>query len=358
VGLGLSSDSSMGQELVVLCSSSSRAQLYWNQGKAAPTLLGPLGAARVEATDGGLVCEVEVPEVLAMGDKEADLTKELVPLLASGSFGQGPSYHQGNRIAAAAPLLLAQVGGVGAKSTLLMQLHGILMLVAWIGCAGTGTLLARYYRRTWVGRQVLGKDSWFQGHRLLMSSTVLLSLLALVLAAIHLQGFSPLSWESVTREGGAHPPVGLASLLLAVTNPLMALARPHPGDTYRWLFNWAHWLVGNSAHVLALVAVYLASLVFPPLSSPAATAAWSWTLLAYVIFHVTVHLVLSWLWARSLRQAVDPSMELRDHNLNTSKAAEVGDQPGAGARKVVLVTYLVVTVAATVTLVAVLLGAL
>ena len=63
MGLGLSSDSSMGQELAVLCSSSSRAQLYWNEGKAAPRLLGPLGGARVEEEDGRLVCEVDLPEV-------------------------------------------------------------------------------------------------------------------------------------------------------------------------------------------------------------------------------------------------------------------------------------------------------
>ncbi|KAH3739441.1 hypothetical protein DPMN_046093 [Dreissena polymorpha] len=33
--------------------------------------------------------------------------------------------------------------------------------------------------------------------------------------------------------------------------PLMALIRPAPDGEYRFLFNWAHFLVGTSAHILA-----------------------------------------------------------------------------------------------------------
>lgn len=35
------------------------------------------------------------------------------------------------------------------------------MLAAWIGTASVGILLARYYRQTWVGKQICGKDQWF-----------------------------------------------------------------------------------------------------------------------------------------------------------------------------------------------------
>ena len=88
--------------------------------------------------------------------------------------------------------------------------------------------------------------------RLLMSSTVIFSLMGLLFVAIQKSGFDPIAL------GGAHPVVGLVTLLLAVTNPIMALFRPHPGTPHRPIFNWAHWAVGNSAHLLAVVTIYLA----------------------------------------------------------------------------------------------------
>merc|ERR1712172_333473 len=48
---------------------------------------------------------------------------------------------------------------------------------------GTGMLFARYFRQTWVGKPIAGKDRWFQAHRLLMSSTVLFSLMGLLFVA-------------------------------------------------------------------------------------------------------------------------------------------------------------------------------
>lgn len=35
------------------------------------------------------------------------------------------------------------------------------MIVSWIGLASLGIVLARYYKSTWVGSSVFGKDLWF-----------------------------------------------------------------------------------------------------------------------------------------------------------------------------------------------------
>lgn len=35
------------------------------------------------------------------------------------------------------------------------------MITAWIGTASIGILLARYFKQTWVGSQLCGKDQWF-----------------------------------------------------------------------------------------------------------------------------------------------------------------------------------------------------
>lgn len=70
-------------------------------------------------------------------------------------------YHHTTKDSSADALSLTEVGIVGAKSNLLYRLHGAFMLAAWIGCAGTGMLVARYFKKTWVGTQSCGKDIWF-----------------------------------------------------------------------------------------------------------------------------------------------------------------------------------------------------
>lgn len=42
-----------------------------------------------------------------------------------------------------------------------VYLHGSFMVAAWIGSASIGILLARYFKKTWVGSQLCGKDQWF-----------------------------------------------------------------------------------------------------------------------------------------------------------------------------------------------------
>lgn len=56
---------------------------------------------------------------------------------------------------------LSDVSAVGGTSKLLIRMHGSFMLAAWIGTASLGIVLARYYRQTWVGTTMMGKDVWF-----------------------------------------------------------------------------------------------------------------------------------------------------------------------------------------------------
>lgn len=75
------------------------------------------------------------------------------------------SYHDIGRHVTGVPLALAEVGPVQGNSKLFLRLHGAFMLTAWIGTASLGILLARYFRQTWVGSQLCGKDQWFAvGH--------------------------------------------------------------------------------------------------------------------------------------------------------------------------------------------------
>ena len=86
--------------------------------------------------------------------------------MAKGAFNGAPSYHNKNgRLASEGKVKLQEHSLLGSKSEILMQFHGVFMLVAWLGFAGTGMLFARYFRQTWVGKQIQGKDRWFQAHR-------------------------------------------------------------------------------------------------------------------------------------------------------------------------------------------------
>lgn len=92
--------------------------------------------------------------------KQCSLTLDKFPisgLATENSVG----YHDLGRVASAAPSYLADVATLGGSSKLFLRLHAAFMLIAWIGTASVGILLARYYKQTWVGSQLCGKDQWF-----------------------------------------------------------------------------------------------------------------------------------------------------------------------------------------------------
>lgn len=54
-----------------------------------------------------------------------------------------------------------------------------------------------------------------------------------------------------SAEDNPHAILGTITTFLCFIQPFMALFRPGPNDKSRPIFNWAHWLVGNVAHLLA-----------------------------------------------------------------------------------------------------------
>lgn len=56
---------------------------------------------------------------------------------------------------------LSEVKSLRPSSKLLLRLHGSFMIVAWIGAASIGIVIARYYKQTWVGGSCCSKDLWF-----------------------------------------------------------------------------------------------------------------------------------------------------------------------------------------------------
>ena len=80
--------------------------------------------------------------------------------------------------------------------------------------------------------------------------------------------------------------------------------RPHPQSRSRWIFNWTHWFIGNSAHViggkcvcfqvlpifilLAIMAMFFAV----ELEKAKLERVVTWILVIYVVVHVVSHVVL------------------------------------------------------------------
>lgn len=137
--------------------------------------------------------------------------------------------------------------GVEEESFALVQAHGCLMVIAWIGFASIGMFIARHMKVSFGQKVLLGTKMWFTFHRLLMVLTVLFTILGTILIFVHAG-----RW---TKEAGAHPITGILVLVLAVIQPIMAAFRPHPGEEKRYIFNWAHRGVGLSALILAVVTV-------------------------------------------------------------------------------------------------------
>lgn len=166
-------------------------------------------------------------------------------LVATGASVRpdGVGYHDIGRVASAEPHSLAEVGQFGARSKVLLRLHAAFMLLAWIGTASTGILLARYFKQTWVGSSLCGKDQWFMWHRTFMVLTWALTVAGFIIIFVEIGGWS--------GEQNPHAILGTVTTVLCFIQPFGAMLRPAPTHRNRPLFNWLHWLVGNLAHILA-----------------------------------------------------------------------------------------------------------
>lgn len=76
-----------------------------------------------------------------------------------------------------------------------------------------------------------------------MILTWALTIAGFVIIFVELRGWS--------AADNPHAILGTVTTILCFIQPFMALFRPGPTDKNRPIFNWAHWFVGNAAHLLA-----------------------------------------------------------------------------------------------------------
>lgn len=347
VAIGLSEDDKMGDDSVMEClpqGGTIQAYTSWTRG------MPNYGASRDQVPqniirllqgsyeDGVIYCRIERIALSQVQGHTIDLVNNKYHLLvASGSSVRENSvgYHDIGRIASAEPRFLAEISELSGKSNLFLRLHAAFMLTAWIGTASIGILLARYFKQTWVGSSLCGKDQWFAWHRTFMILTWSLTIAAFVLIFVELGGWS--------AEQNPHAILGTITTFLCFIQPFMAAFRPAPSAKRRAVFNWAHWLVGNLAHILAIVTIFFAVKL-----TKAELPDWfDWILVAFVAFHVFMHLVLSisgCVSDRSHSQRVNtfPMTDITP-NRNNIKERKM-DAPFASLRKVLLTVYLVIVI--------------
>ncbi|XP_012137396.1 putative ferric-chelate reductase 1 homolog isoform X2 [Megachile rotundata] len=342
VAVGLSEDSKMGEDSVVECTNEGGEvglHMSWNSGKQ--NIRQPMQEGAVQQESGSVVddvisCKFWREKTTVVEGREFDLVNKPYNLLVAAGKSlksNGVGFHDTAYDATGAAKLLSDVGGFTTASNILIRVHGALMLASWIGTASIGILLARYYRQTWVGSQLCGKDQWFAWHRFFMILTWSMTIAAFVIIFVELG-----AWSSEV----IHASLGLATTILAFVQPFMAAMRPHPGAPRRPLFNWAHWFVGNAAQICGIIAIFFAVRL-----NKAKLPEWvDWILVAYVVFHILTHLILTFVGCASDRQASQRvnSFPMKDMHSRGSMVHPDSrqDAPHSGIRKSIFGIYFVV----------------
>jgi len=154
-------------------------------------------------------------------------------------------------------------------------------------------------------------------------------------------------WTAIPISENPHPLLGLVTTGLCFIQPFMALVRPHPGASTRPLFNWLHWFVGNSAQIVAIVAIFFA-VELDKAQLPKET---DWLLTAFVIFHALIHIILSCAmcqaenshkYANTKNGYNMRHMGPRAHHQFPEYEELKRDSPGGGIRKLFLAVYIII----------------
>ncbi|KAM9487957.1 putative ferric-chelate reductase 1 [Clarias gariepinus] len=224
----------------------------------------------------------------------------------------------------------------GSRAPLLIKFHAAFMLIGWMTTVSTGVIIARYFKPDWPETTVCGQRVWFQFHRGLMLLTVVLTCIGFILPFVYRRGWS--------KRAGSHPYFGCTVMALAVIQPIVALFRPAPDSSRRYIFNWFHLGNGTVAQVLAVVAIFLGihqqALLLP--------APWTTGLLAACV----VWFVLADLALEVHRRGLFPigqifrNFQVYTENLQTEDKEEIlfvpsqNESKGSSFKIIVLVVYL------------------
>ncbi|XP_068726811.1 ferric-chelate reductase 1-like [Montipora capricornis] len=186
-----------------------------------------------------------------------DLNKDLYLIFASGPVEKDGTLYEHRWFShSMSPVNLEEIEILEASpyDLIVIQLHAVLLVFAWVGFATMGMFIARFMKPVWGEKEICSKRIWFVVHITIMLLTALLTIFGTSLAFLYVG-----SWS---EDAGAHPFIGVIVLVIAVLQPLIAFFRPPVNaGRRRVLFNWVHRAVGLIALSLAVTNIFLGCLL-------------------------------------------------------------------------------------------------
>jgi hypothetical protein len=270
-------------------------------------------------------------------------------LARSSALGSGGTTlgHHSDRIVSPSPIHITNVAVVSASNNeILIKLHGSFLVVAWLVCASTGMFTARYLKQTHTEVMPFNKAFWFVVHVVCMFTTFFFTVCGIIFIFIKKDGYLS---EGLTGSAKWHPILGLILTSLAILQVIIAFFRPHPNTPKRPLFNWVHWFVGNSAHIVGIACIFLADRL--SLSGIKEHPTYKWVLTGFVCFHILIHLVMSLqtLWAD---KQMDSKVKMRAARPGPMKPSGISEEaPGTALRTFLLILYIMGVVGCSVALI-------
>ncbi|XP_052684226.1 putative ferric-chelate reductase 1 isoform X3 [Crassostrea angulata] len=331
LAIGFSTDPKMGDDDVLHCLSDSAGHVTvarsYNQGTSnQPIANSQEGISSVIGSynDGVFRCSFRYSQVRPDPDNRVkrqgtsrpmiDLHQHRHLMLGDGpAFGDILAMHKENPLVTAEMVNLQSTDIIGDVARYpLVKVHGCLMILAWIFCTGVGLVFARFYKPVWSNRTILGLKVWFQFHRGLMVTTLVLTLVGFIIIFVEANGYSKISAPIGKGYVASHPILGIIVTVLTVTNPIMALFRPGPKDKNRPIFNWAHWAVGMAAHILGVITICF-GVELQKVGAPKYTV---YVVIGYIVYHVLMEITLKIydLFAERQNSARIEHMEMKNGN--------------------------------------------
>lgn len=213
----------------------------------------------VRTQDGNTVCRLVRPRVMEVfteywGNETFDLNNRYYLSLAWGSVYENTDVLDHHIELPVVSEELVDFNSMtivrGSSLPLLTQIHGILMLSAWILLAGITTIVSRYYKVLGNESMLFGSKYWFQIHRACAVLVWTLTATSFVIIFVKVKALSELA--------ELHSYIGIALMSACTLQMLGGLCRPDLDSKVRPVFNIGHWLLGKSCHILAAISFFLA----------------------------------------------------------------------------------------------------
>ena len=170
-------------------------------------------------------------------------------------------------------------GSIDLPNFSLLRAHALLMILTWQVLIALGIFMARYTKPS------LPNGEWFHAHRFINSFAIFTGLIGFVLIFIYIGG-----WRSGDSILSAHQIIGISTILVLISNPVIAIFRCKPNNRFRWIFNLIHGSLGLYAELASICTVFLGLwLFYITLSDASRPAFWLfviWQSLVFIIFDI------------------------------------------------------------------------